>query len=81
MQHISTIQPTKETDAPHELSDMTELIRKKIGFSGRYGRGYWLKKLKQANISYGQLEAIVEKAVSLPQKYNRGGYISNRLVG
>lgn len=40
---------------------------------------YWLGLLKRSGLSYGDVMAIVKKASGLPAKYNRGGYITNRL--
>jgi len=69
----------KKKGAPHELSASVGYIKEKIGFTKQYGRGYWSKKVKESGKSYFNVKEIIDEAASLPGKYNRGGYITNKL--
>jgi len=69
----------EETTAPHELADSVNYIKDNIGFNGRYSGGYWLKKIKDKGLTYFQVKQLVDKALTLPEKYNRGGYLSNKM--
>lgn len=71
--------PVVETTAPHELADSVDYIKKNIGFTGRYGYGYWLKKLKSKGWTYHQTKHWVDKAMALDSKYSKGGFLSNQL--
>lgn len=70
---------TRKTKAPHELADSVDYIGKRIGFTGRYGYGYWLKKIKKKGLTYFQVKELVDKAQVLPDKYSKGGFLSNQL--
>ena len=69
----------KKTEAPHELADMTELIRKTYGFTKRYTRGFWLKRLKKSGLSYFSLKKLIKQSEELDKKYNIVGWIVNKL--
>ena len=69
----------EKTDAPHEIADAVNYIKKHIGFSGRYKYGYWLGKVKKSGFGKHRITKLVEEAMALDPKYNRGGWLTNRL--
>lgn len=79
MQKISELNITYSTEkpAPHELAQVTNEIERVIGFTKKYGRGYWLKKCKKT--SFGEIMSLLKKAESLDSKYNKGGWLTNKL--
>ena len=64
---------------PHQLSATVDLLIEEIGTDKRYGYGYWLKKVKQSGLSYGDMEGIIKTARGLPKKYNSKGFIINKI--
>lgn len=78
IQHLLNFEP-ENTTAPHELADSVNYIRDNIGFTGRYGYGYWLKKIKNKRLTFFQTKQLVDKAMGLEKKYNKGGYLSNQM--
>lgn len=44
---------------------------------GRYGYGYWLKKI--GDRPYSSILGLVKKMNQLPNKYNKGGWLTNQL--
>lgn len=82
MQQITTLlkppQKSKET-APHELSASVNYIKKYIGFTTRYGAGFWMSKIKQSKKTNHQIRELVDTAMRLDKKYCRGGFICNQL--
>ena len=71
--------PKEKGEPPHELSDMTELIRKKFGFKGKYNRGFWLKRFKLSGKSFETIERLIEESGQMDDKYNKCGWIVNQL--
>ena len=69
----------EETDAPHEIADAVNYIKKHIGFSGRYKYGYWLNKVKKSGFGKYRVTKLVDEAMALDPKYNKGGWLTNRL--
>ena len=69
----------EETTAPHELADSVNYIKDNIGFSGKYRAGYWLGAIKKSGLTHFQVKQLVDKALTLPPKYNRGGFLSNQM--
>ena len=70
---------TSPKTAPHELSASVQYIRDKIGFTKAYGGGYWSKRIKNSGKSFFSIKALVDTARGLDSKYNRGGFLSNKL--
>ena len=77
--HLLNYEVKEETKDNHELGASVTLIRDKIGFTGAYGRGYWSRKVKQKGFTKFRIEQLVDEALALPSKYNRGGWLSNQL--
>ena len=67
-----------KTTAPHELADSVNYIGEKIGFTERYGFGYWLKRIKRKGLTYFQVKELVDTAMTLDGKYSRGGFLTNK---
>jgi len=74
------------TDAPHEIADSTEIIRKGLGFEKEefnkmeFGRGYWLGKVKQSGFNSYVITKLVEEMGGLDGKYSKGGWLTNKLI-
>ena len=64
--------------APHELSASVNEIEKYLGFTEKYGRGYWLKMVKKSGKSFGEVCYLLGKMNCLDQKYNKGGWLTNK---
>jgi len=64
---------------PHEISATSDLIEKAGLFKGRYKRGYWLRLIKKSGISYGGMMCLIKEMYSMDEKYNRGGWLTNKL--
>lgn len=76
-------------DAPHELSAAVNLIEKAELFTAKYGRTYWLAKVKRAKFAHPEdaIERLLkdmEKTrawlASQGEKMNCGGWLTNRLA-
>lgn len=85
MAHISellgkNLKPKVEKAPPHELSAATELIREAGLFSKKYGRTYWLGKLKRARVSYNEIIGILKEIAQMDPKYSKGGRLTNILT-
>lgn len=74
------LKPKTEKAPPHELSAATELIREAGLFSKKYGRTYWLGKLKRANVSYNEMPGILKEISKMDPKYSKGGRLTNILT-
>lgn len=61
----------------HQTAASVDEIIKIVGESKQYDYGYWLRKVK--NVSYAKVLQICKEASNLDKKYNRGGYITNKL--
>lgn len=68
----------------HENAAMVERIKEEIGFQGRYGWGYWAKKVER--ISYAKLNELLKEAeelnkyfLSVGEKFNKGAWLTNKL--
>ena len=66
-------------DAKHEIGASSEYIKQKIGFTKKYSRGYWLGLIKKSGKNNFSIQRIVNKALDLPDNYNKGGYVTNQL--
>jgi len=67
----------KKQSAPKNLNEMgaiTDLIQREIGFTPKYGRGFWLKRCKGK--SYATIELMIEEA---KEKINPGKWLAWRL--
>ena len=69
----------QENDAPHDLSAIVNKIIEVAGESKKYGYGYWLRKVKTSKLGYNQILDLVDKARDIDDKYNKGGFLSNRI--
>lgn len=65
---------------PHELSATVNLIEEADMFTSKYNRGYWLGKVKRANVSYGEMFSIIKDIRGMDSKYNKGGRLTNLLT-
>lgn len=67
--------------ARHELAAMVNEIKKVVPFEdkAKYGYKYWLGKLKRSGIRYGALMVLLKDAEKIDPKYNKGGFITNKL--
>lgn len=75
--HIN--QKLENPTAPHQLADKVNRIMEVVPSNRRYPYGYWLKKVKNSNLSWGMIDNICRTAEGLDKKYSKGGYISNQL--
>lgn len=66
--------------APHELSECSNLIEEAGLFTEKYNRKYWLGKIKKAKVSFGDMLVIIKNIKSMDPKYNKGGYLTNLLT-
>lgn len=71
---------SKVKPAPHELSATVKLIEDEGLFTDKYGWGYWLGKVKKAQVSYGEMFAILKDIRNMEAKYNKGGRLTNLLT-
>lgn len=62
---------------PHVQSAKVDEILKVVKETKKYSYKYWLRKVK--NFSYGDVLSICKDASNLPYKYNKGGFITNKL--
>jgi hypothetical protein len=70
----------KNERAPkHEISAMVDEIIKVTGVDKNYPYSFWCRKVKQSHKCFFQVYDICKEAEDLPDKYSRGGYITNRL--
>lgn len=80
MQELSSflrdIKPIKNYNATFELA--TEILRV-AGDHKRYNIKFWLKKISTSKLPESEIWKLVAKAETLDKKYNRGGFIINRL--
>lgn len=68
---------TKQKIPPHEQAAKVDEIIKIVGLNKIYNYTYWLRKVK--NYSFSQILDICKEASNLGDKYNKGGFITNRL--
>lgn len=68
---------TKQNPPAHEKAASVVEILKVVPETNEYNFGYWLKKIGQ--VKYGTVLAIMKDAKNLDKKYNKGGYVTNRL--
>lgn len=68
---------TKQKIPPHEQAAKVDEIIKIVGLNKIYNYAYWLRKVK--NTSYGDILSICKEAEGLNEKYNKGGFITNKL--
>lgn len=78
MQQISNIIKLPK-QAPHELSASVNEIESYLPFNKKYGRGYWLNKVKKSGKSYGEICYLLGKMNGLDEKYCKGGWLTNKL--
>ncbi len=70
----------KKTNLPkHELAASVQEIIDLIGETKQYNFKYWLRKVKLSKISYTGILGILKEANNLPDKYSKGGFITNQL--
>jgi len=61
----------------HEKSASVDSVIEIVGLSKKYNYKYWLAKI--GKIRYNDIQEITKNARNLPDKYSKGGYITNRL--
>jgi len=67
----------KEKVPPHEQAAKVNEILKVIPLTETYNYTYWLRKVKP--FSFSSVLEICKLASELPEKYNKGGFITNKL--
>lgn len=67
----------KQKVPPHEQAAKVDLIVEIVGLNKTYNYTYWLRKVKK--FSYGDIVNICKEASNLEGKYNKGGFITNKL--
>lgn len=75
-----TLTRPQEKVPPHELSATVELIQKAGLFTKKYAWGYWLGKVKRANVGYSEMIGILKEIRGMDPKYNKGGRLTNLLT-
>lgn len=87
MAHISDIlgkkleQPApKQKPPPHEISATANLIEEAGLFTKKYGRTYWMGKVKRAGVSYNEMVGILKQISGMDPKYSKGGRLTNVLT-
>ena len=70
----------KEKAPPHELSATTNLIDEAGLFTKKYGRSYWLGKVKRSGVSYSEMIGILKEIRNMPAQYSKGGRLTNLLT-
>lgn len=63
----------------HTLRPIVDKIGEVVEFNKRYSYPYWCRLVKNSKLSYNQILDLVDKAKELDDKYNRGGFIRNRI--
>ena len=76
----TTKEKPKTKPPPHELSATTELIKEAGLFTAKYGRSYWLGKVKRAGVSHNEMIGILKQIGAMEGKYNKGGTLTNLLT-
>jgi hypothetical protein len=64
---------------PHELAASVDEIIKEVGLTKQYNYGYWLFMVKRSRLKYNDILGILKEANTLSAKYNKGGFITNKL--
>ena len=67
----------KKKVPPHEQAAKVDEILKVVQLTKEYNYTYWLRKVKKW--SFADILAICKEADSLPEKYSKGGFLTNRL--
>ena len=69
-----------KTDAPHELSEAVNLIKKAGLITKDYDHGYWLRMVKACNFDHPsfEIDRLLLRMISTREwiKRNRGEYIN-----
>lgn len=66
--------------APHEIAAASNLIEEAGLFTKKYGRTYWLGKIKRAGVSYNEMIGILKEIRGMDPKYSKGGRLTNVLT-
>jgi len=72
---------TKAKKVPHEMAACVNEIIEEFGDNKEYSYKYWLFVVKKSRMKYGEILSILKEARGLPDKYNRGGFVTNQLWG
>jgi hypothetical protein len=56
-------------------------IEKYLGFTKKYGRGYWLNRVKKSGKNFNEVCYLLGKMSGLDEKYSKGGFLTNQLNG
>lgn len=65
---------------PHEISATANLIEEAGLFSKKYGRTYWMGKVKRAGVSHNEMIGILKEIKGMDPKYSKGGRLTNVLT-
>ena len=65
----------------HEIAASVDEIVALVGVDKTYNYGYWLRKVKQSGMCFPEILGVLKEARDLPDKYNKGGFITNKLSG
>lgn len=72
--------PAKEKAPPHEISATANLIEEAGLFTKKYGRTYWMGKIKRAGVDYNEMIGILKEVMQMDRKYSKGGRLTNILT-
>lgn len=71
---------SKVKPPPHEISATANLIEEAGLFSKKYGRTYWMGKIKRAGIGYNDMIGVLKEINGMDAKYSKGGRLTNVLT-
>ena len=77
LQKVSTKDPKAP---PHEISATANLIEEAGLFSKKYGRTYWMGKIKRAGVTHNEMIGILKEINGMDPKYSKGGRLTNILT-
>ena len=76
---LRTRELPREKPPPHELSACVNEIERVVGFTGKYGRGYWLFQVKRSGKAYPEMMGILKDIERMDAKYPKGATLTNKL--
>lgn len=69
----------KKSKAPHELASIVDQIGEVTEFTKKYSYEFWLRKVKRSKLNYNEILNLVENAKKMDSKYNKGGWLNNKI--
>nr|AKH47990.1 hypothetical protein [uncultured marine virus] len=74
------VEVKRDDKAPNgEFNATVNLVGEEVGFTDRFGRGYWSKVIKVSGVSYNGMLGILKELKDLPAKYPKGAVLTNKL--